>query len=118
MSRRTLIDNPVLRHTGRLASPGRVALWSGLVLALVAGCAALLQQYWVQLSIYSGQPRLYARWYYLVVLAEVIIVLPWAAVQGAVTWRRLASDGHLDEYRRTCLSTAAVISGALYGSIK
>src|SRR5437867_3343502 len=109
------IDNPVLRHTGRLASPRRLSLAIVGILALVALGAALLQQYWVQLTLYAGRPRLYGRWFTLFILAEVFIVVPWAAARGAAVWRQLVVDGHLDEYRRTRLSPVAISAGALYG---
>ncbi len=85
---------------------------------LVIVATGVLQQYWVQYAVYAGRPRLYVRWFYLFVLAEVAIVLPWAAVRGATVWRRMQVDGHLEEYRRTRLSPWTIVLGALYGSLK
>jgi hypothetical protein len=115
---RAPLDNPVLRHTGRLTSPTRLAWIVAGILLLVAVATGLLQQYWTQYSVYADRPRLYVRWFYLFVLAEVFIVLPWSAVRGAAVWRRLESDGHLEEYRRTRLPALSIVTGALWGSLK
>jgi len=87
-------------------------------LLLVAIGTGLLQQYWMQYGIYEDRPRLYVRWFYLFVLAEVFIILPWAALRGATVWRKMDCDGHLDEYRRTRLPTLSIAAGALFGSLK
>jgi hypothetical protein len=115
---RAPLDNPVLRHSGRLTSPARLAWILTGILVLVAIATGLLQQYWTQYSVYADRPRLYVRWFYLFVLAEVFIVLPWSAVRGAAVWRRLEQDGHLEEYRRTRLPALSIVAGALWGSLK
>lgn len=102
----------------RLTSPARLAGWTLGALALIAVATGLFQQYWVQYPIYSGSPRLYARWYFLFLFAEMLVVLPWGALRGAEVWVRLRSDGHLDEYRRTRLKPSAIVLGALWGGLR
>jgi len=107
-------ENPVARHAGRLVTrrgwPWGVA---GLLLA-AAALAMALQHYWMELPIYNTmQLRFGGRWLALTLLGETAVALPWAAVRGALLWRRLERDGHLAEYRRSRLSAAAIAGGAL-----
>lgn len=112
------VENPVARHAARLITRRH---WPAGVVALLAFAAllgALLQQYWMELDLYSFlHPRLSVRWLALVLLADTAIALPWAAVRGALLWRRLERDGALDEYRRTRLSPVAIAAGALWGAL-
>jgi hypothetical protein len=112
------VDNPVLRHTVRITSSRRLGWIVAGILLLALTATGLLQQYWLQYSVYAGRPRIYVRWFYLFVLAEVLVVLPWSALRGAVIWRQLETDGHLDEYRRSRLSPLAIVAGALYGALR
>ena len=109
--------NPLARHAARLGSR-KTLLWSlALLLIAVAVIAAALQQYWLQVSIYSGlRPRFSTRWLTLLLLAEVFVALPWAACRGALGWQRLRNDGLLEEYRRTRMSSAALVGGALWAA--
>jgi hypothetical protein len=118
MARSQFIDNPVWRHTGRRAAGGRLALLLVGTLLLVAAGTGVLQHYWLQYSVYAGGPRLYARWFYLFLLAEVFIVVPWSAIRSAALWRQLEVDGQLEEYRRTRLSPLAIVVGGLLGGLK
>jgi hypothetical protein len=49
----------------------------------------------------------------VLLLAESLVVLPWAAARGALLWRRLQAEEHLDQYRRSRLSPAAITMGAV-----
>ncbi|MFN3648836.1 MAG: hypothetical protein ACK47B_04570 [Armatimonadota bacterium] len=107
-------DNPVARHASRLGrSSGRA--WAVLLLLFVAGAAgAALQRYWLEMAEYAFlRPRMLDRWIGMSLVAETVIALPWAAVRGALLWRRLERDGHLEEYRRTRLSPLTITAGAL-----
>ncbi len=107
-------DNPVARHAARILPRG--GRWWVIVLLLVGAgvLGALLQRYWLELDEYSLlRPHVLVRWQALVLLSEALIALPWAAVRGALLWRRLEADGHVDDYRRSRLSSATIVSGAL-----
>jgi hypothetical protein len=45
------------------------------------------------------------------------VALPWAAVRGALLWRQLIREGHLDEYRRSRLSSVAIVAGAIQAAL-
>jgi hypothetical protein len=112
------LDNPVARHAGRLAArSGRP--WAILLLLLAAGTlGALLQRYWMEMEIYSFlRPQMAVRWLGLVIMALTLVALPWAAVRGALLWRRLEKEGHLEEYRRSRLSPASIAVGALAAAL-
>lgn len=110
-------DNPVARHAGRLASRG----WIGALGLLLVGSGllgALLQRYGMELEIYDSPSRhQLARWLATTLIAEMVIVVPWATVRGALIWARLARDGSLDEYRRSRLSGGAITAGALAAAL-
>lgn len=116
---RTLVDNPVARHTWRF-TPKRYLPW--IILAFLAGVtvlAGVMQQYWMQYPIYSGgEVRVYRHWLFLFLLAQTPVLLSWAMVRGALVWRRLIQDGHLEEYRRSRMSAASVVLGAWIGSLR
>jgi hypothetical protein len=110
-------DNPVARHAGRLASRG-AWLWAVLLLLLGAGTlGALLQTYWMEQPIYYSPLARTARWLGLVLMAETVVALPWAAVRGALLWRRLRREGHLDEYRRSRMSPLQIALGAVSAAL-
>ena len=108
-----LSDNPVARHALRLiARSGRP--WAVALLLLgAAGMGAVLQVYWMERESYSFSPHLAVRWLGLTLVAETVVALPWAAVRGALLWRLLARDGHLEEYRRSRMSPGRIVLGAL-----
>jgi hypothetical protein len=112
-------DNPVARHAGRLASRRG---WPWVVLLLLVGASALgalLQRYWMDMPLHSFiRPQMAVRWLGLTLLAETVVALPWAAVRGALLWRRLQVDGHLDEYRRSRLSPGGITLGALAAALR
>ncbi|HTE17471.1 MAG TPA: hypothetical protein VK689_03705 [Armatimonadota bacterium] len=111
-------ENPVARHAGRLAS-GRSWPWAVLLLLLGAGALGiLLQKHWLEMDEYSFlRPRLGTRWLGLTLVAETVIALPWAAVRGALLWRRLREEGHLEEYRRSRMSASAITLGMLSAAL-
>jgi hypothetical protein len=112
-----VLDNPVTRHAGRLGAGGGRFVVIVSVLAAVAGLGAYLQKNWLVLSEYNLlRPAFAVRWLGFSLLAETMIVLPWAAVRGALLWRRLCDDGHLDDYRRSRLSPWAIVSGGAWGA--
>lgn len=111
-------DNPVARHSARLGARG--ARWWVIVLLLagVVLLGALLQKYWMELELYTLlRPQRMARWVAVSLLGETAIVLPWAAVRGALLWRRLAGEGHLEEYRRSRLSAFSIAAGSAYAAM-
>jgi hypothetical protein len=113
-----LWDNPVTRHALR---GGKIGWYWGALALLFAACAlgALLQSFWMELPIYSFlRPQLAVRWMGLTVVAETVIAVPWAAVRGAVLWRRLCRDGHLNEYRRTRMPAYGIAFGTLVAALR
>jgi hypothetical protein len=114
---RGVLDNPVTRHASRLGSRGaRFVVILGM-LAAVAALGAYLQKNWLVLSEYDLlRPAFAVGWLGFSLLAETVIVLPWAAVRGALLWRKLRDDGHVDDYRRSRLSAEAIVSGAAWGA--
>ncbi len=122
MTQRTFPDrdtNPVSRHARRLlARESRV--WVVLVLLLVVGVlAAVLQRFWFELDDYSllHVPTL-TRWLQVLILAEGLVVLPWAAVRTGHMWHGMREQGLTDEYRRTLLSPWQIVGGALLESMR
>ncbi len=114
---RASLDNPVTRHATRLGARGARFVVIVAVLAAVAALGAFLQKNWLVLADYNLlRPAFAVGWLGFSLLAETIIVLPWASVRGALLWRRLRDDGHLDEYRRSRLSPWAIVSGAAWGA--
>lgn len=114
---RGALDNPVTRHTTRLGAKGARFVVVVAVLAAVAALGAFLQKNWLVLSDYNLlRPAFAVGWLGFSLLAETVIVLPWAAVRGALLWRRLRDDGHLDDYRRSRLAPWAIVSGAAWGA--
>jgi hypothetical protein len=111
-------DNPVARHAERLSSRRwGWAVLSVLTAAIVLG--AVLQQHWLELPEYSFlRPQMAGRWAGLSLVALTAVVLPWAAARGALIWRRLQQEGHIEEYRRSRLSAAAIGWGALWGALR
>lgn len=107
-------ENPVARHAGRLATR-RGWPWVVLAILLAAGVGgALIERHWMELEEYSFlQPTALTRTVATTLLGETLLVLPWAAIRGAVLWRRLQLDGHLDEYRRSRMSAGAIAFGVL-----
>lgn len=82
------------------------------LLGLTALAGAALQLFWMELPIYSfARGPILERWLGMTLLAETVVVLPWAALRGALLWRRLDADGHFAEYRRTRLSSRAIVVG-------
>jgi hypothetical protein len=114
---RGALDNPVTRHASRLGSRG-ARPYVILALLIAAGAlGAFLQKNWLVLSEYNLlRPAFAVGLLGFTLLAETMIVLPWAAVRGALLWRRLRLDGHLDDYRRSRLSPLAIVSGAAWGA--
>ncbi len=111
-------DNPVLRHAGRLGARGARPWVIFLLLAGSALLGALLQKYWMELELYTLlRPERLVRWLALTLLAETVVALPWAAVRGSLLWRRLAGEGHLEEYRRSRLSPFSIALGAILASL-
>src|SRR5688500_13072806 len=114
---RGTLDNPVTRHASRLGAKGGRFVVILAALAAVAALGAFLPKNWLVLSEYDLlRPAFAVGWLGFSLLAETVIVLPWAAVRGAVLWRRLRDDGHLDDYRRSRLSAGAIVSGAAWGA--
>lgn len=110
--------NPVALHSGRMSSPRQLIVTGALILVMVGTAAALLQHYWIRYPIYEGAPRVYAGWFYLFILAELLVIVPWAALRGAALWKRLERDRVLEEYRRSRLTPASIAAGALWGSMR
>jgi hypothetical protein len=108
-------DNPVARHTLRLISRSGRAWAVGLMLFAAAAVGAVLQIYWMERDMYSFSPNLAVRWLGLTLVAETVVALPWAAVRGALLWRLMKRDGHLEEYRRSRMSPGRIAFGALMG---
>jgi hypothetical protein len=89
------------------------------LLALSAALGAALQRYWMELSEYSFlRPELAVRWLALTLLAETAVAAPWAAARGALGWQRLVVCGHMEEYRRSRLTAAAIAAGAIRGAVQ
>lgn len=111
-------DNPVARHAARLGARG--ARWWVILILLgaVVLLGALLQKYWMELELYTLlRPQRLSRWVAVSLLGETAIVLPWAAVRGALLWRRLAGEGHLEEYRRSRLSALSIAAGSTVATL-
>ena len=114
---RGVLDNPVTRHATRLGARGARFVVILAVLAAVAALGAFLQKNWLVLGDDNLlRPAFAVGWPGFSLLAETVIVLPWAAVRGALLWRRLRDDGHLDDYRRSRLSPPAIVSGVAWGA--
>lgn len=112
-------DNPVARHAERLIARSGGLRTILLVLAGCGGLGLLLQRYWMEWGIYNLlQPSFLTRWWGLVLVSETMIVLPWAAVRGALLWRRLQREGHLDEYRRSRMSPAGIAAGLTWAALR
>lgn len=111
-------DNPVARHAGRLALRRGWPL-AVLGVLLAAGAAgAMIERHWMELEEYSFlQPSSATRTLATTLLGETLLVLPWASIRGALLWRRLRLDGHLDEYRRSRLSPGSITVGALLAAL-
>lgn len=118
MSVRARWENPVVRHALRL---GTHRGWQAIVLVLL-GCGvavgALIERHWMEMEEYSLlQPSAISRTLATTLLGLTVIVLPWAAVRGTLLWRRIRTEGLLDEYRRTHLSPAAITTGVLWAAL-
>lgn len=116
---RTLLwDNPVARHAGRMSVRKG---WQWGVLGIIAGAGtlgALLQTYWMELELYSFlRPQMATRWLGLTLIAETAVALPWAAARGALLWRQIVREGHLDDYRRSRMSAPAIAAGAIQAAL-
>lgn len=109
-------ENPVARHGIRVTTwagwPRRV-LSTLLLLAVALAAGVALQAFWQEMEVYTAlRPEMATRVLGMALLAEALLALPWAAARGALLWRRLERDGSLEEYRRSRLSGAAIVSGA------
>ncbi|MGV3720816.1 MAG: hypothetical protein ACO1SX_07890 [Actinomycetota bacterium] len=116
---RTLLwDNPVARHAGRM-SVRKGWQWGVLgILAAAGTVGALLQSYWMEMELYSFlRPQMATRWLGLTLIAETAVALPWAAARGALLWRQIVREGHLDEYRRSRMSAPAIAAGAIQAAL-
>ncbi len=113
-----LLDNPVARHAGRLVTRRGWPAAVVALLALAAAVGALLGRFWMELPDYALiRPQMWSSWVGLTLLGETLVALPWAAVRGALLWRRLRSDGHLEEYRRSRMSPAAIVAGSIQAAV-
>jgi hypothetical protein len=89
------------------------------ILVCAGTLGALLQAYWMEMDLYSFlRPRMATRWLGLTLIAETAVALPWAAVRGALLWRQIVREGHLDEYRRSRMSAPAIASGILQAAVQ
>lgn len=115
---KTRWENPVARHAGRMAVR-RGWRWGVLGILLAAGVlGAVLQSYWTEMEIYSLlRPQMAARWVGVTLIAEAAVSLPWAAARGALLWRQVTLQGHLDEYRRSRLSPLTIAGGIFQASL-
>jgi hypothetical protein len=113
-----LLDNPVRRHAARLTAAG--GAWTvGLAFLASVGLAALLLRYWMELEVYTLRYSGGAiRWAGVFAIAETLLALPWAAVRGAVLWRKLANEGLVEEYRRSRMSAVSIAVGALSAALR
>lgn len=108
------LDNPVARHAGRLVTRRGWPVAVGVLLVGTAVLGAVLGRFWVELPDYALlRPQMWSGWLGLTLLAETLIALPWAAVRGALLWRRLRQSGHIAEYRRSRLSAAQIVWGSV-----
>lgn len=118
MSVRARWENPVVRHALRL---GTHRGWQAVIFLLLAGAVgvgAMLERHWMEMDEYSFlQPSSATRTLATSLLGLTLLTLPWAAVRGTLLWRRLRMEGHLDEYRRTRLSPAAITAGVLWAAL-
>jgi hypothetical protein len=86
-----------------------------IVLVCAVGVGAFIERHWMENEEYSLlQPTSATRTLATSLLGLTLVAMPWAAVRGAVLWRRIITDGHLDEYRRTRLSAPAIAMGILW----
>lgn len=116
--RNLLWDNPIARHAGRM-SVRKGWQWGVLgILATAAIVGALLQSYWMEMEAYSFlRPQMATRWLGLTLIGQTAVALPWAAARGALLWRQLAREGHLDEYRRSRMSAPAIAAGTVQAAL-
>jgi hypothetical protein len=113
-----LLDNPVARHAGRLVTRRNWPWAVGMLLLVTAALGALLGRFWVELPDYALlRPQMWSGWLGLTLLAESMIVLPWAAVRGSLLWRRLRQEGHITEYRRSRMSAGQIVMGAILAAV-
>ncbi|MBI3909740.1 MAG: hypothetical protein HY320_02265 [Armatimonadetes bacterium] len=113
------LDNPVAAQAGRGTRGWRLAGAVAALVAVLVLATGLLQQYWYQYDIYVGRrPHLYYRWFLLLAAAEALLLPPWSGIRAAALWQRLRDQGHLDEYRRTRLSSLAIVLGTVGASLK
>jgi hypothetical protein len=111
------LDNPVGRHASRLGARTARPYVIPALLVAVGALGAILQKNWLVLSEYNLlRPAFAVGWLGFSLMAQTVIVLPWAAARGALLWRRLRDDGHLDDYRRSRLSPWAIVSGVAWGA--
>jgi len=88
------------------------------ILACAGTLGALLQTYWMEMELYSFlRPEMATRWLGLTLIAETAVALPWSAARGALLWRQVVREGHLDEYRRSRMSAGAIAAGAIQAAL-
>lgn len=111
-------ENPVARHAGRMAVR-RGWRWGVLgILVAAATLGAVLQSYWTEMELYSLlRPQMAMRWVGVTLIAETAVALPWAAARGALLWRQITLEGHLDEYRRSRLRPLSIASGIFQAAL-
>lgn len=111
-------ENPVARHASRMAVR-KGWRWGVLGILIAAGTlGAILQSYWTEMEIYSLlRPQMAVRWIGVTLIAETAVALPWASARGALLWRQVVSEGHLDEYRRSRLSSGTIAWGVLQAAL-
>jgi len=111
-------DNPVGRHGARLLSgrAGRAGLWLA-VAAFVAGI--VLQRYWSEVDWHLlARPAAAGRVTVLALLAESVLLWFWFAARGGQLGRRVVREGHLDDYRRSCLSPERIGVGLWLAALR
>jgi hypothetical protein len=113
-----LLDNPVRRHAARLSAAGGV--WTaGLVLLASAVLGALLLRFWMELDVHALRHSGGAlRWAGVFAIAQSLLALPWAAVRGALVWRKLTAVGLVEEYRRSRMSSLSIALGTLAAALR
>ena len=111
-------ENPVARHAVRMAVR-RGWRWGVLGILVAAGTlGAVLQSYWTEMELYSLlRPQMAVRWVGVTLIAETAVALPWAAARGALLWRQITVEGHLDEYRRSRLGPLSIAWGILQAAL-
>jgi hypothetical protein len=111
------LENPVARHAARLGGlhrPWRLAAVVTLLLLASVGAGLLLQAFWQEWALYNLlRPALAERALAMTLLAQTLVVLPWAAARGAGLWRRLEVAGALDDYRRSRVGAPRIVLGVL-----